>query len=325
MPYTYSMSNPISHMMAPNYNAYNHPNKKRALHPLFQPGPLDVICARGKTAYDHEGNCRFRALVNLHKESYATVSTCKYQKSKIVTEIVNTVRQASPHGGFVKLVNGVYYEVGDRAAKEKIGQTFRDLLHTKYTSSTKAKARARVERRTKEGKVDDSADKEEKRASHSQSVPEAVKSRPQNVDKDPSSSASVVSEHSHDSKRNQKNETRTAPEFIHVKIPAPSRALRAQSKMQPSLLETLRETIHSMDTPSPNSDGCSDDLEPLPLKKATKLNSAETERDFEPPMILPTPLTTAPIEFHDSELELHYAALDDDSMQLFCECMGISV
>lgn len=43
----------------------------------------------------------------------------------------------------MKKVKGKWYEVGDRRAKEKTGQTMRDLLHTRYSSSTKAKARAR--------------------------------------------------------------------------------------------------------------------------------------------------------------------------------------
>ena len=45
--------------------------------------------------------------------------------------------------------------MGDRAAKEKVGQTFRDLLHTKYSSSTKAKARVRVQRRIDEYSISD--------------------------------------------------------------------------------------------------------------------------------------------------------------------------
>jgi len=74
----------------------------------------------GKAAYDHDGNSRFRDLVRQHQKNYEAC-TCKYQKSKIVSHIVNTVRSYSPHGGFVKKVNGIWHEVGDRAAKEKTG------------------------------------------------------------------------------------------------------------------------------------------------------------------------------------------------------------
>lgn len=132
------------------YNLYVNAHGKRRLSDDFTPGPYDVICARGKAAHNSEGNVRFRALVQEHAEQYGSC-TCKYEKSKIVSHIVNTVRTAAAYhqGGFVKSTNGgtMWFEVGDRAAKEKIGQTFRDLLHTKYSSSTKAKARVRIQRR----------------------------------------------------------------------------------------------------------------------------------------------------------------------------------
>ena len=85
-----------------------------------------------------------------HQKQYSAAK-CKYEKSKIVSFIVSTVRKSSLHGGFVKSIDGAWFEVGDRHAKEKVGQTFRDLLHTKYSSSTKAKARVRLERRCQDG------------------------------------------------------------------------------------------------------------------------------------------------------------------------------
>ena len=101
------------------YNVYVNPYGMRRLAPAFRPGSYDVLCARGKLAYDAEGNRRFRELVKQHQKSYSAC-TCKYQKSKIVSHIVNTVRNASPHGGFVKKIDGVWFEVGDRHAKEKV-------------------------------------------------------------------------------------------------------------------------------------------------------------------------------------------------------------
>lgn len=131
------------------YAMFCNPNGARKLAKDFTPGKYDVLCARGKKAHESEGNRRFRALVKLHQTKYAACS-CKVEKSKIVSHIVSTVRNASPNGGFVKIIDGAYWEAGDRAAKEKVGQTFRDFLHTKYSSSTKAKARARMEKKDQE-------------------------------------------------------------------------------------------------------------------------------------------------------------------------------
>ena len=131
------------------FDLYSTPMGKRKLASNFRPGPYDVICARGKMAHAHQGNQRFRELVRVHRDAYSQAST-KYQKSQIVSHITNVVRQSSPEGGFVKLIDGCWHEVGDRACKEKIGQTMRDLLHTKYSSSTKAKAKVRVQKRIEE-------------------------------------------------------------------------------------------------------------------------------------------------------------------------------
>jgi hypothetical protein len=77
---------------------------------------------------------RFRALVQDQLHNY---------QSHIVREIIESVRRSSPKGGFVKKVNGKWFDVGERARREKTGQQIRDLLHTQYRSSTKAKARTR--------------------------------------------------------------------------------------------------------------------------------------------------------------------------------------
>lgn len=44
-----------------------------------------------------------------------------------------------------QLDDGFFYEIGDAAAREKIGQCIRDALHTKYKSSTKSKKPRRKE------------------------------------------------------------------------------------------------------------------------------------------------------------------------------------
>lgn len=112
----------------------------------FFPSSGDVICARGKKALEHLGNKKFRALVKSYIPLYSDCQS-RSQKSNVVSKIMDEVCSASPEGGFVKKINGTWYQVSDRHAREKIGQTFRDLLHDRYASSTKAKAKVREERR----------------------------------------------------------------------------------------------------------------------------------------------------------------------------------
>jgi hypothetical protein len=91
----------------------------------FQPSPNDVICARGARAYQHTGNARFRELVKRHMEQYSNANSNRLQKSRIVSRIVNYVRASSPGGGFVKETEkGQWFEVGDTASREKVGQGY---------------------------------------------------------------------------------------------------------------------------------------------------------------------------------------------------------
>ena len=93
----------------------------RSFGPYFQPDPLDVICARGKRAFQHAGNRRFRDIIDSKIEQYASATT-KFEKSLIVSQVVDEVRHASPGGGFVRSEKGVWFEVGDNIAREKVGQ-----------------------------------------------------------------------------------------------------------------------------------------------------------------------------------------------------------
>lgn len=110
----------------------------------FKPGEYDVICGRGKACYNHQGNKNFRATVETYLPQYFNASS-KLEKSLLVSSIVEAVREKSPEGGFVKKdhATGKWFEVGDQLAREKVGQSLRDFLHTKYRSSTQAKKERR--------------------------------------------------------------------------------------------------------------------------------------------------------------------------------------
>ncbi len=118
-----------------------HADERKKLSPDFQPGPRDVICARGKAAAGHSGNVLFRKMIKAKLCAYSAAKS-RIEKSVIVSAILDSVREGSPNGGFVKQDNhNMWYEVGENAAREKVGQGFRDLLHTKYRSSYQAKQR----------------------------------------------------------------------------------------------------------------------------------------------------------------------------------------
>eukprot|EP00538_Stauroneis_constricta_P004463 CAMPEP_0119546310 /NCGR_PEP_ID=MMETSP1352-20130426/787_1 /TAXON_ID=265584 /ORGANISM="Stauroneis constricta, Strain CCMP1120" /LENGTH=778 /DNA_ID=CAMNT_0007591003 /DNA_START=98 /DNA_END=2434 /DNA_ORIENTATION=- len=99
----------------------------------FQPGEWDVICQRGKQNFNHIGNMKLRLLADRHLQQYK-LAKCKKQKSIVVTAIIETVRdQAKQIGGcgFVRkdLLRRQWFEVTEKIAREKIGQSLRDALN----------------------------------------------------------------------------------------------------------------------------------------------------------------------------------------------------
>jgi hypothetical protein len=109
----------------------------------FTPGPYDVVCARGKLAWDHIGNRRFRLLIDLTIDKYLAART-KIDKSILVLSLVDMVREASSDGGgFVKLIkegNALQWcEVGDITARDKVGHAIRDAIWARQVNGGQAK------------------------------------------------------------------------------------------------------------------------------------------------------------------------------------------
>ncbi|KAG7340024.1 hypothetical protein IV203_006428 [Nitzschia inconspicua] len=113
-------------------------NEKRVhLGSTYIPAHNAVICGRGKACTSSPGNKKLRAYINSFAASYGAASN-KEQKSKIVSTIISLIEGAEG-GAFVKYEESTWWKVDEAYAREKIGNIFRDVLHTKYRSSAKAK------------------------------------------------------------------------------------------------------------------------------------------------------------------------------------------
>lgn len=93
----------------------------------FEISQNDVLCGRGGLTNHHPGNVFFRRLVRMKQESYLLAS--KREKAGVAKEIVESIRNLSPKGRFLKKDPqnpGHWIEIGDRKAREKTSQALRE-------------------------------------------------------------------------------------------------------------------------------------------------------------------------------------------------------
>ena len=109
------------------------------------PSDQDIVCMRGKAYWNHPGNIAYRQLIDEYKDQYAHAGNCKFEKSLIVSEIIEIVKERNSR--FVKKSNKgaatatkpTWVECNDDLVREKISQSLRDGLSTIYKSATRSK------------------------------------------------------------------------------------------------------------------------------------------------------------------------------------------
>ncbi|CAJ1926465.1 unnamed protein product [Cylindrotheca closterium] len=113
----------------PSQERPNH-SRRKFLGSSFQPSNWDVICHNSKEYQDHIGNKRFKICVENHLSSYMKAPS-RIAKSVVITNLVNSIRDSATEqggGGFVRFDNscGLWYEVGEKIARDKVGQALRE-------------------------------------------------------------------------------------------------------------------------------------------------------------------------------------------------------
>lgn len=121
--------------MSPTGSDMNNVNPKRTLvkgmsplPPDFVPSNYSVFCGRGKGCYNATGNRRLRVTVSTFLQQYVDAQNRPHDRTRIICQVLDMIKQACPVGAFIKYENGWYYELSDKAAREKIGALFRDCL-----------------------------------------------------------------------------------------------------------------------------------------------------------------------------------------------------
>jgi hypothetical protein len=84
----------------------------------------DVLCGRDKISHSHDGNKNFRKVIESHREDYQNAET-RDKKTQITCRIIATVQGKG--GRFLKLdeATGLWEEVSDQYAREKVSHALR--------------------------------------------------------------------------------------------------------------------------------------------------------------------------------------------------------
>lgn len=121
------------------FGSYEYPTTN-----ITHPGPNDILFGRGGGTTSHSGNIKFRKLVATHKLRY--LAATKADKPSVARDVVKEWRSMDPPGRFLAKVDGseddsncnsglddsdrggnaVWYDVGEKKAREKASQSLRE-------------------------------------------------------------------------------------------------------------------------------------------------------------------------------------------------------
>ena len=104
------------------------------------PQRFDVLFGRGKGVTGHTGNVRVGYLIEVHRNEYENAD--KMTKTRIASSIVRMVHESN--GRFLKKEDGVWVEVSDEVAREKVSHFFRNLRGRGKTKSLGTKRKSKL-------------------------------------------------------------------------------------------------------------------------------------------------------------------------------------
>lgn len=103
----------------------------------FKPGFTTVECS--KDGKQRTGNDFLRFLVKTNLKAYRK-STTESEKGRIVSKIIKMIRM---EGCFARKVNGVWYDVGDKIARQRIEQALESSLRASKSLSKSKEGKKR--------------------------------------------------------------------------------------------------------------------------------------------------------------------------------------
>jgi hypothetical protein len=123
----------------------SHQTKPATMPDGYIPSEWDVCCGRGKQNWNMTGNVNFRKLIRASVARYVAASL-RNEKTAVVISVFDEIRRQGAH--FLKQQeqhgsSGCWYDIGDVAAREKVGHSLRD--HAAKSPLQLAKEQARCD------------------------------------------------------------------------------------------------------------------------------------------------------------------------------------
>jgi hypothetical protein len=118
---------------------------KTMLPATFAPQAYSVILGRGKVN-ETVGNRRLKILVDIELSNFEKAKS-RRERASVVDRVMETIQEACKMGAFIRYEDGVWYEVDDTEARDKIATMFRNKLSHQYKSSTSNKVERRRQRK----------------------------------------------------------------------------------------------------------------------------------------------------------------------------------
>jgi len=105
---------------------------------IVNPGIHDCLMGRGGGTNHHPGNKRYRAITEAKKPKY--LASKRLDKPLVAMEVINEWRVLNPMGRFLKQnqETKLWYDVGDRKAREKTSQALREKISYLVDDSDKS-------------------------------------------------------------------------------------------------------------------------------------------------------------------------------------------
>jgi hypothetical protein len=137
------------HLFGPSKKVYNNYQRIRfqpgRLPTDFEPGRYTVISGGKMENRNSVGNLHLKDVCRTFLKQYTQVP--KGGKTKVIDDILQIIWVACPVGGFVRIHETRYWELGDRLARDKITCVMRELHPLLWRSTSKFKREDRMKKK----------------------------------------------------------------------------------------------------------------------------------------------------------------------------------